>query len=793
MEKNIVSVKNLKNVCDYNKFDFTTTKNLGNNVKPIGQERAVEAIHTALNIEKRGFNLFLCGESGCGKSSIIKSILEKKSKEKNAPNDWIYVHNFENKSKPISIELPNGSAKELRNKLNKAIDDFITQIPKTYQSKIFKNERKNIITEYKIKESELEESIARKCRALNFIFSKEEEGYSITPYVEEDGEITLLDKDDILTLDLEEKKTIDKNRVKISKLIDSLYVKILNYEKKTRKKLEKHIKRVITKSLVLCGFSDIVKNNNISNIKEFLKSVKESIDENYLVLTSLLINDEFLEHYKKDIEIDELTNMYKINLFVDNKKLDGAPVIIDNNPTISSIFGMIEYIDDPNKGFISGLRNIKPGKIHYANGGYLILEGIDLYKNPKLWEMLKKVIRNQEIIIGDELYTSSSRISVKIEPEPIPVNLKLILLGTPELHEYFIDYDDGFERLFKIKADFNSEIPRTEENEKKYASFIGAKCNEDSLLHLNKKAVCKVIEYSSKLAEDQLMLSTNYSKIVDILDEADYIARSKNKKIVTDEEITSTIEKIEYRLKKENEIFSKLIKDDIIYIDSHGSKVGEINALTVLNSGEYCFGLPVKITAKTFVGDIGVMNIEREIRLSGKIHDKGVLTLSGYIGNVFGQDKLISFDSSISFEQQYYHIDGDSASSTELYALLSSLSEVPIKQNIAVTGSVNQNGQIQAIGGVNEKIEGFYDICKHRGLNNNAVIIPRSNVRNLMLRDELIEDVKKGNFYIYAIDTIEEGIEILTDMKAGDINTPDTIFYKVNEKFKKFYDIQNKE
>ncbi len=793
MKKNIVSVKNLKNVCDYNKFDFTTTKNLGNNVKPIGQERAVEAIHTALNIEKRGFNLFLCGESGCGKSSIIKSILEKKSKEKNAPNDWIYVHNFENKSKPISIELPNGKAKELRNKLNKAIDNFITQIPKTYHSKIFKNERKNIITEYKIKESELEESVARKCRALNFIFSKEEEGYSITPYVEKDGEISLLDKDDILTLDLEEKKTIDKNRVKISKLIDSLYVKILNYEKKTRKKLEKHIKKVITKSLVLCGFSDIVKNNNISNIKEFLKSVKESIDENYLVLTSLLINDEFLEHYKKDIEIDELTNMYKINLFVDNKKLDGAPVIIDNNPTISSIFGMIEYIDDPNKGFVSGLRNIKPGKIHYANGGYLILEGIDLYKNPKLWEMLKKVIRNQEIIIGDELYTSSSRISVKIEPEPIPVNLKLILLGTPELHEYFIDYDDGFERLFKIKADFNSEIPRTEENEKKYASFIGAKCNEDSLLHLNKKAVCKVIEYSSKLAEDQLMLSTNYSKIVDILDEADYIARSKNKKIVTDEEITSTIEKIEYRLKKENEIFSKLIKDDIIYIDSHGSKVGEINALTVLNSGEYCFGLPVKITAKTFVGDIGVMNIEREIRLSGKIHDKGVLTLSGYIGNVFGQDKLISFDSSISFEQQYYHIDGDSASSTELYALLSSLSEVPIKQNIAVTGSVNQNGQIQAIGGVNEKIEGFYDICKHRGLNNNGVIIPRSNVRNLMLRDELIEDVKKGNFYIYAIDTIEEGIEILTDMKAGDINTPDTIFYKVNEKFKKFYDIQNKE
>jgi len=350
-------------------------------------------------------------------------------------------------------------------------------------------------------------------------------------------------------------------------------------------------------------------------------------------------------------------------------------------------------------------------------------------------------------------------------------------------------YDDTFDRLFKITADFNSEIPRNEENEKKYASFIGSKCTEDSLLHLDKKAVSKVIEHSSWLIEDQFMLSTNFSKIVDLLVESDYIARKQNKKVISNKCIEDTITKIDYRLKKENEEFQRWIKENIIYIKTTSSLVGEINGLTVLSSGEYSFGLPVRITAKTYVGDLGIVNIEREVRMSGKIHDKGVMTLSGYMGNLFGQSKPLSFESSITFEQQYYHIDGDSASSTELYAILSSLSEIPIKQNIAVTGSVNQNGEIQPIGGVNEKIQGFYDICKYRGFENNAVMIPKSNVRNLMLKQEIIDSVKNGDFNIYAIETIEEGIEILTGVKAGSITEKGSVFYKVNKKLEEFYSV----
>ncbi len=793
MNKYKVSLENTKNRCDYEKFNFKSTKSLNSEINPIGQERAVEAIYTALNIEKKGFNLFLSGSPGCGKSSIIKAILTKRSKEKEAPSDWIYVYNFENKSKPISLELPNGEAKGFKKIMDNFIDDFIIQIPKIYQSKFFKNSRKEIIKEYENRENEYENKLSLKCRDLGFMFGKIEDGYNVTPFTETEDGITLFSSEDILKLSNGEKEKIERDQRKIVKLIDELYVKILDLEKKTRTKLEKHVKKSVKEALKISGFPDILKNNKISSLKPYLKSVKESFEEDALSFAALLIGDEFLTQYKKDMDIEELTNRYKVNLFINNKKLEGAPVIIDNNPTITSIFGMIEYVDDQTKGPISGFKHIKPGKIHFANGGYLVLEAMDLYKNPKLWDMLKRVIKNQEIQIGEDPHTLTSRISVKIEPQPIPVNLKVVLIGTPELHEYFMNYDDGFDRLFKIKAEFNTDIPRNRENEDKYAAFIGSKCVEDSLLHLNRKAVAKVIEYSSRLAEDQFMLSTSFSKIVDILVESDYIARSKNKKIITDNEILKTIYKIEYRLKKENEIFLQWIKDNIIYIDTTSSKIGEINGLTVLTSGEYSFGLPVKITAKTFVGDLGIVNIEREIRMSGKIHDKGVMTLSGYMGNIFAQDKALAFEASITFEQQYYHIDGDSASSTELYALLSSLSGVPIKQNLAVTGSVNQNGEIQAIGGVNEKIEGFFEICKHRGFDNNGILIPKANIRNLMLKDEVVDAIKDGHFSIYAVETIQEGIEILTNEKAGCIDTEGTIFYKVNEKLKYFQEIQEKE
>lgn len=788
MKKNIVPITELKNECNYKNFSFKTTKTLSSEITPIGQERAIEAIEVALNIRKKGFNLFLSGESGCGKSSVIKAVLHKRAKTEPVPFDWIYVYNFENDSLPVPIQLPNGKARLFAKDIDNFVNDFILQIPKVYESKHLKGERNQLLREYTQKENELEDELTEKIESCGFRITKTDDGNVIANPINEAGE--LLSPEDVAKFDVQQRKNLDERQHKIQEHIDENYRDNLKIEKALNKKLEKHFKKVVEEAIE-DDFNQLYEKYKLLNkeLKQHLKAIKEDILLNAQYFLALLIQEEILQPYKKYTAIEEITNHYKVNLFVNNSKLEGAPVIFDNNPTITSLFGMIEYTEDPNAGQIASFINIKPGKIHLANGGYLVLEAIDLYKNYRLWELLKRVIRNEEIQIGEDAYVHSTRIAVRIEPQAIPVKFKVIIVGTPELHDFFTEYDESFDRLFKIKADFNSEIPRTEENEHKYASFIGSKCTEDNLLHLDKSGVGSIIDHSSAMADDKYMLSTNFSKIVDILVEADYIARANKKNNITGKDIHDAISKMEYRLKKDSESFQRWIKENIIYIHTNSDVIGQINGLTVLNSAEYEFGLPVRLTAKTFVGDIGVLNIEREVRMSGQIHDKGVMILSGYLGSIFGQDKPLSFEAYITFEQQYYHIDGDSASSTELYAILSSLADVSINQRIAVTGSVNQNGEIQPIGGVNEKIKGFFEICKYRGLNKNGVMIPKSNVRNLMLSDEIIEAVKNGDFTIYAIETIEEGLEILTGIKAGNVTEKDTIFYKANEKLNKFYKI----
>ncbi len=788
-ENYIVPISQLRNVCNTKDFQFKTTKSLSSEINPIGQERAIEAIETALNIQKKGFNLFLSGEPGCGKSSIIKAILTKKSAEYPAPTDWVYVNNFDNESLPIPISMQPGSGKVFAKDMDHFINDVVLQIPKLYESKQIKDERSSILGEYNNKEGEYEDVLVKKVEEMGFYIAKTEEGYIANPINTTTKEP--MTQEDILKLTSEEKKDLERKQKKITEYLDTHYRDILKIEKNVRKKLEKHLKNVVELSITDSLSELLEKYKTAKEIKNYLKSVKDEILNNATHIVALLIDEDFLQIYKKYNTTDDLTKHYRVNVLVNNGKLKGAPVIFENNPTITSLFGSIEYIEDPTLGPVTSFINVKPGKIHLANGGYLVLEAIDLYKNPRLWEMLKRVIRNGEIQIGDDSMIHTTRVSVRIEPQPIPIKIKVILVGAPELYDFFMTYDDGFDRLFKIKADFNSEIPRTLENESKYASFIGSKCSEDNLLHLDKGAVGKIIEYSSKMADDQMMLSTNFSKIVDILIEADYLARSRKKNVISSIEIIDTIDKIEYRLKKEEEIFLRFIKDDIINIDTKNDVVGQINALTVLSSGEYEFGIPARITAKTFVGESGVLNIEREVRMSGQIHDKGIMVLTGYLGSVFGQKRPLSFEAYITFEQQHYHVDGDSASSTELYAILSSLSEISISQRLAVTGAVNQNGDIQPIGGVNQKIEGFFEICKHRGFSKNGILIPKANTRNLMLKDEIVEAIKSGDFTIYAINTIEEGIELLTGVPAGSVDKEGTLFYLADQKLKSIYNTLN--
>lgn len=488
---------------------------------------------------------------------------------------------------------------------------------------------------------------------------------------------------------------------------------------------------------------------------------------------------------------------YRVNLFIDNSQTEGAPVIMDSNYSYHNLFGKLEY-----ENYYGALKTdytmLQPGLLHKANGGYIILQAKDLLTNSICYDALKKALRIKELNIENATDQRSSMVMVSLKPEPIPLDLKVILIGSSNIYHTLLAMDSDFKKLFKVKVEFEDDAPKTEDNMLKLARFIHGFCEQENLIPLDKTAVAKVIEYASKLANDKRKLSTRFNDLSEIIAEACTWAKLAKAKIVTGEFVQKTLDERIDRIKKYDSKYTEMIRDNTLLISTSGFKVGQINGLTVMTIGDYSFGKPSKITVNTYTGKSGIINIEREVELSGSSHSKGVYILSGYLGEMFAQDIPLSLTASICFEQLYNGVDGDSASSTELYALLSSLSEVPINQGIAVTGSVNQKGEIQPIGGVNEKIEGFYQICKMRGLDgSHGVMIPVQNIENLSLSDEIVEAVKKGQFHIYAVSSIEEGIEVLTGVPAGKKDKQGhfpagSVNYMVYEKLKKYAEVSSK-
>ena len=484
---------------------------------------------------------------------------------------------------------------------------------------------------------------------------------------------------------------------------------------------------------------------------------------------------------------------YRVNLFVDNSNTQGSPVIMDSNYSYQNLFGKLEY--ENQFGMLrTDYTMLKSGNIHKANGGYLILQARDLLTNQICYETLKKSLLVKEASIENNMEQRSAMVMISLKPEPIPLNLKVLLLGDAEIYHALLALDPDFKKLFKIKVEFEESAPRNADNMLRLAKFVHSYCEKENCLPLDKSAMAKIVEYASRLSDDKEKLSTHFNEIGEIVSEASTWAKLGRKKIVSVDYVEKALQKRIERVKKYDEKYSELIEENTLLIDTEGFKVGEINGLTVMSIGDYTFGKPAKITANTYMGKTGVVNVEREVDMSGSTHSKGILILRGYLGEKFAQDFPLSLTASLCFEQLYNGVDGDSASSTECYAILSSLSDIPINQAIAVTGSVNQKGFIQPIGGVNEKIEGFYNVCKKRGLTGEqGVIIPIQNVRNLHLNDEIINSVKNGKFHIYAISTIDEGIEILTGVPAGKQNKlgkfpAGTINYLVYEKLKKYYE-----
>lgn len=758
-----LSYKSLKSICNPSLFKFDTTESLEPIQGGIGQDRGIKALEFGLNVDINGYNLYVEGPSGVGKTMYTKHFLDSISKKKKIPQDWCYVYNFDNPNEPVAIPLSAGQGKEFKEAMDKFVKDITRDIRDTFNNEDFEKEKALIKQEYDLKRSALMEQLNQTSAQYGFQVKSANNGIYMMPVLNgktiEEEEFEKLD-------DATKKEFEDKSSIVQQHVMEAIS-QIKSIQSEADQKISEWQSNVAL--LTVNAHINFIKSNFKRNkkITKFLDDIKKDILKN---VNTFLVKDDGKSNNPQNMQRPEIQKPwlnYRVNLFIDNSNLEGAPVIMDSNYSYPNLFGRLEY-----ENCYGSLRTdytmLKPGLLHNANGGYLVMQARDIVSNQLCYETLKKVLRTKELGIENSVEQHTSMVMVSLKPEPIPLNLKVILIGDEMLYQTLISVDADFKKLFKIKVEFEDDAPLTLDNMNKLARVIHGFCEAEELPPLDKTAMARVIEYASKLANDQTKLSTRFGEITQIIGEAGTLARLNKDKVITGETVDLALAQRDEREQKYNEKYFDMINSNTLLIDTSGFKVGQINGLTVMNLGNYSFGLPVKITANTYVGKNGIINIEREVDMSGSSHSKGILILSGYLGEMFAQDMPLSLTASLCFEQLYNGVDGDSASSTELYAILSSLSGIPINQSIAVTGSVNQKGEIQPIGGVNEKIQGFFEICKMRGLDgSHGVMIPKSNEKNLNLSDEVIEAVKDKKFHIYAISTIEQGIELLTGVPAG--------------------------
>ena len=787
--KNELNYKDLKLTCDSKIFDFTTTDELETISTGIGQDRGIKALEFGLNVDSNGYNLYVEGPYGVGKTSYTKNALETISKKKKVPNDWCYIYNFDNPNEPLAVSLPAGKGKEFELDMNTFINDIKVDIKNTFNNEDFEKEKNLIKQEFQNKRELLLQELNKKSAEYGFQVKSAQNGIYMMPVI--DGKPIV--EEEFNKLDEKIRKEFEDKSSIVQEHIMQAIGEIKSIEKESNKRVEEWQSNIAL--LTINTHLNTIKNKykKEKRIVKFLDDIKTDILKN---ISCFIVDDTNKTQTPQQMSRPELQKPwlnYRVNLFVDNSKLEGAPVIADTNYSYHNIFGKLEY-----ENYYGALKTdftmLKPGLLHIANGGYLIFQANDLLTNSLCYDTLKKVLRSKELGIENTADPRSSMVMISLKPEPIPLYLKVILIGDENIYQTLLAMDPDFRKLFKMKVEFADDAPMNKDNANKLARFVKGYCEHEHLPPLDNTAMAKVVEYASKLADDQTKLSTRFTDLSQIVAEAATWAKLSRAKIITGEFITKALTEKTNRVRKYDDKYVEMIKEHTLLIDTTGEKVGQINGLTIMNVGDYTFGKPVKITANTYTGKNGVINIEREVELSGSTHSKGILILSAYIGEMFAQDIPLSLTASICFEQLYNGVDGDSASSTELYAILSSLSGIPINQSLAVTGSVNQKGEIQPIGGANDKIEGFYQICKMRGLDgSHGVIIPKQNVHNLNLSTEVVDSVKNGLFHIYAISTIEEGIEILTGVPAGKKdeygNFPaGTINYLAYQRLKKYAD-----
>ncbi len=792
-KKNELSYQDLKVTCHPEVFKFEDTSELEGINTGIGQERGIKALEFGINVDIKGYNLYLEGPSGVGKTMYAKNYLYKIAKKKKVPADWCYIYNFANPNEPIAVSFPAGQGKEFQDIMNAFIKDIRKDIKSTFNNDDFEKEKTLIRQDFEEKRASLLDQLNHESEKHGFQVKSAQNGIYMMPII--DGKT--IEEEEFDKLDDSIKKEFEEKSPIVQQQIMEVISQIKQLERASDKRLEEWQANIAL--LTVNSHINYIKNKYKRNkkVNHFLNDVKQDILKNIAIFTAKEEEKQASSTSPRQ-EIPKPWLNYRVNLFVDNSQLEGAPVIMDSNYSYHNIFGKLEY-----ENYYGSLKTdytmLKPGLLQMANGGYIIFQAKDLLSNGICYEALKKALRIKELSIENAVDQRSSMVMISLKPEPIPLDVKVIIVGNDAIYQSLLATDSDFRKLFKVKVEFEENAPLTNDNMIKLARFVHGFCEQEELPHLSKDAVAKIVEYASKLSGKQETLSTRFTDIAQIVGEAATWAKMDKKKLVTAEYIDIALKERIERVKKYDAKYMEMIEENTLLIDTQGAKVGQINGLTVMTIGDYTFGKPVKITANTYMGQTGVVNIEREVELSGSSHSKGVLILTGYLGELFAQDIPLTLTASVCFEQLYNGVDGDSASSTELYAILSSLSGIPINQAISVTGSVNQKGEIQPIGGVNDKIEGFFQVCKTRGLDgSHGVMIPHQNVPNLSLSTEIIDAVKNKQFHIYAISNIEEGIEVLTGVPAGkrDANgkfPAGSINYLAYEKLKKYAEISKKQ
>lgn len=787
-----VPAQDLRRLCDAALFDFETTEQVAPLDGTIGQERAVTAITFGFELKARGYNIFAVGNPGTGRNFAVQAYVSEYAEKEAAPPDWVYVHNFDDARAPKAMTLPAGRGRQFARDIANLIDSCRREIPHAFDSDNYRRRRGEALEDMEARRKKVMSDLEQEAERRGIAVQVTEMGVAVVPLRR--GEP--LSRQDFQALPPAERDEIERNTESMRERVNEALAQMRQLEKEVHERVAQLDREVAMFAIghlldsLRQGYADqpqvldylnALQRDIVENLGDFRAEEREHSERQAAALAAAL-QEQFAQ---------ETFERYRVNLFVDNSETKGAPVVVEWNPTYYNLFGRLEYRSRFG-GMVTNFNLIKPGAIHRANGGYLVLQAWDVLRNLLSWDQLKTTLRSGEARIENIGEQYSPIPAATLRPQPIPIEVKVILVGPPMLYYLLHQLDDDFKKLFRVKADFDVVMPRERAQVQQYVGFIAARCREHGLRHLRRDAVCAVIEHGSRACEHQEKLSTRFQEIADLLREADFWAGKEGAQYVTADHVHKAIEERDYRSRLIEDRLLDMIREGSLLVDVGGAIVGQVNGLAVLGAGDYVFGRPCRITARVRLGKGEVVDIEREAKLGGDLFHKAILIIGGYLAGKYVPDRPLTLSASIAFEQSYELVEGDSATVAEMCALLSALADAPLKQNLAVTGSMNQRGEVQAVGGVTHKIEGYYAACKVKGITGDqGVVIPAANVRHLMLKPEVVQAVREGKFHVYAVRTIDQAVETLTGIPAGERQPdgayqPGTINARVEQKLRTF-------